>query len=466
MPFKDHFQTLRLSHRATPQQVQKAYYDRLKFFHPDYFQDDPPRRAIAETETKCLNEAFEVLGKPGERERYITEWQRHQSPQRPPERSLAVEQSLADARADLSMARLQLSELKSLLDQRDRDLEAANLGMRQGYQRVTHLQKAAQSFEERARELQARLLERDQDVHESQVRAQDLERQLNRLQTEVDEIREENLQARHALGERLTRLAEGEREAAERGRELDLFQRKRESPGARSARRDTEDRQADEVPTGQTPMDELRRALVAGEEALRLRQAQLDERAAEVRDLRQSASVADERLREQQSLLHDAARQMRSLQERLELAEATLRRHRATAPVGAETAATADAESQSEKAQLQELAAALAQRTEEARQAQAVADYQKERLRILESAQRGQSHTQTQRGIKGRIQVAVDRAAGSLSPERATTVLTSLMLALCVLAVTLVLLTVSFDLPALVSGLGRLGAALGGMAPR
>jgi hypothetical protein len=171
-------------------------------------------------------------------------------------------------------------------------------------------------------------------------------------------------------------------------------------------------------------------------------------------------------LREQQSLLHDAARQMRSLQERLELAEATLRRHRATAPVGAETAATADAESQSEKAQLQELAAALAQRTEEARQAQAVADSQKERLRILESAQRGQSHTQTQRGIKGRIQVAVDRAAGSLSPERATTVLTSLMLALCVLAVTLVLLTVSFDLPALVSGLGRLGAALGGMAPR
>ena len=466
MPFKDHFQTLRVSHRATPQQVQKAYYDRLKFFHPDYFQDDLPRRAIAETETKCLNEAFEVLGRPGERERYITEWERHQSPQRPPDRSLALEQSLADARSDLKMAQLQLSEFRSLLEQRERDLEAANLGVRQGYQRVTSLQEAAQSFQESARQLQARLLEKDLEVRQAQGRADGLERQVNRLQSEVEQVREENLKVQQAMGEQKSRLAEAERQVVERRQELDILQRKRESANERPARQETAGLPADAVPAGQTLLEDLRRAVAAGEEALRQRQAKLDERSSELADLRQSASLAHQRVREQQTLLDETARQMRSLKDRLEVAENDLGRRRVTAHAGAETAATTEAETQSQKAQLQELAAALTQRTEEARQAQELVESQEERIRILESAQRDPTRSETQRGVKGRIDVAADRAAGWLSPERATAILTGLMLALCAVAVTLVLLTVSFDLPALASGLGRLGSALGSMAPR
>ena len=82
MPFKDHFQTLRVPHRATSQQIQKAYYERLKFFHPDFFQDDPARHAIAETETKSLNEAYEAVATPAAREVYLREWERHHNPLR------------------------------------------------------------------------------------------------------------------------------------------------------------------------------------------------------------------------------------------------------------------------------------------------------------------------------------------------------------------------------------------------
>jgi curved DNA-binding protein CbpA len=465
MPFKDHFQTLRVSHRATLQQVQKAYYDRLKFFHPDYFQDDLPRRAIAETETKCLNEAYEVVGRPGERERYISEWERHQSLQRPPERSLALEQSLADARSDLKMARLELSELRSLLAQRERDLEAANMGVRQGYQRVTSLQEAAQSFQESARQLQARLLERDLEVRQGQGRADGLERQVSRLQTEVEQAREENSKIRQAAGEQKSRLADAERQVGETKRELDLLQRKGASANERPSRQEATALPLDEVLAGQTVIEDLRRSIAVGDEALRHRQADLDARSFEVLELRQSTSQARQQVREQQSLLDETARQMRSLKDRLQVAESELGRAHQRVHASAETAAP-EADSQSQKAQLQVLAAALAQRTEEARQAQAVLESQKERIRILESAKRGPARSEVRHGVRERVGVAVDRAAGWLSPKRATTVLTGLMLALCALAVILVLLTVSFDLPALASGLGRLGSALGGRSPR
>jgi curved DNA-binding protein CbpA len=465
MPFKDHFQTLRVSHKATLQQVQKAYYDRLKFFHPDYFQDDLPRRAIAETETKCLNEAFEVVGRPGERERYITEWERHQTLQRPPDRSLAVEQSLADARSDLKLVRLQLSELRATLEQRERDLEAANLGMRQGYQRVTSLQEAAQSFQESARQLQARLLDRDLEVRQVQGRADGLERQVSRLQTEVEQAREEGLQVRQALVEQKQRLADAERQAGETKRELDVLRRRREPTSERPVRQEIAGLTPDEVPARQSLLEELQRAATASEQALGLRQAELDERSLEVLKLRQSTALAQQQVREQGALLDETARQMRGLIERLQVAEGELGRLRQSAQAGAETAST-EVDSRSEKAQLQELAAALAQRTEEARQAQAVLESHKERIRILESVQRAQTRSESRRGVRERLDVAVESAAGWLSPRRATTILTGLMLALCALAVALVLLTVSFDLPALASGLGRLGTALGALTAR
>jgi curved DNA-binding protein CbpA len=466
MPFKDHFQTLRVSHRATPQQVQKAYYDRLKLFHPDYYQDDPSRRAIAETETKCLNEAYEVLGKPGEREQYITQWERHQIAQRPPERLLALERSLADARSDLSTARLQLSELKSTLDQRDRELEAANLGVHQGYQRVTHLQEAAQSFQEQARHLQDLVLERELELRNARIHTGELEAQLNRLQTEVEQSREDHLRSRQALREQQNRLTEAERELLERKLEMDRLHRDTVTSRDREAYQETVQRLEDAVSRGQALTDKLRGAVVSTEEALRVRQAELDGRTSEVQQLRQSASLGQDRVRDQQALLDKTALELRSLQGKLELAEAELRRNREPVPAGAETAEPADDEIRRQKEQIRALGEALTQRTEEARQAQQQVDSQIERLRSLEATEHNQTGRPPNGGVRHRFVFVVARATSWLSPQRATAIMSGLMLALCAVAVTLVLLTVSIDLPGLASGLGRAISAMAGQAPR
>ncbi len=460
MPFKDHFQTLRVSHRATPQQVQKAYYDRLKFFHPDYFQDDSPRRAIAEAETKCLNEAYEVLGKAGEREQYITEWERHQNPHRPTERSLALEQSLLDVRTDLNQARRQVSELKSTLVQRERELEAANLGVRQGYQRVTHLQEAAQTFQESARQLQAQLMERELELQQASGRAEGLERHVKRLQAEMDQAREDSLQARETVSNHQDRLAEAERNLAERQKEVERLRHM-------SALTDEREARADPTAVAQQA-EEWRSALAAAQESLRMGQALLAEKDSRVQQLGQSISSAEDRAQEQRALLEDSANEIRALKERLDQAESDLRRKRAAGPSVTQLPLIPETEAEAgqQKSQVQELAAALAQRTDEARQAHLRAEELEERLRALETAGKGDSQPAMKAGAGRRLTLGIDRAAGWLNPQRATTIMTGLMLALCAVAVTLVLLTVSVDLPALASGLGRLGPALSGLVSR
>jgi curved DNA-binding protein CbpA len=466
MPFKDHFQTLRVSHRATPQQVQKAYYDRLKLFHPDYYQDDPQRRAIAETEAKYLNEAFEVLGSPDERRQYITEWERHQDPARSPERRPAPEHSLADVKADLNKARLQVSELKLMLGQRDRELEAANLGVRQAYGRVNHLQDEAQHFETRARELQELLRERDLELQRAMGCAEDLERDLAHLQSESEQARQEALQARQESGEQQNRLAEAVRALAERKLESDDLQRSALSSRDRGADQQAVQRLKDELARKETLAETLRREVAAGEEALRLRQAQLDARTSEVMQLHESATLASQRAVKHESRLAQAALETRMLQERLAVAEGAARRDSGPVFARAEGVVPAEEDLQARWAQIRELGAALAQRTEEARQAQQQVGALEEKVRILAAARRDQTEFASMAGPERRQVVTDDRAAGWLTPQRATSILAGLMLALCAVAVTLVLLTVSIDLPALASGLSRLVPTLAGQAPR
>ncbi len=57
-PEKSYYDSLGIPPNAHPEQIKRAYRQQMKFFHPDVFPGSPE---IAESKSKELNEAYEVL---------------------------------------------------------------------------------------------------------------------------------------------------------------------------------------------------------------------------------------------------------------------------------------------------------------------------------------------------------------------------------------------------------------------
>ncbi len=442
MPFRDHFQTLRIPHHATALQIRKAYYERLKFFHPDFFENDPGRRAVAEIETKLLNEAYEVLGSGSERDRYQRDWERHQNPLRPPEQTLALERSLNEVKADLAEARHQVLNLQVLVDQRTRDLNAANQGMRQSHERMQQLQRSMETYQDSARQLESRLLERSLEVQQLQARSDAWYAQVRQMESMLSNYRQETLQSRQMLDEYRTRTTELDAALLERKVEAErLVGRLNRAEAELAAAGEDRPRQGElwGKPSGE--------ALAASRPA--------------IERLQQRLADAEERLGQQQSLLAEAGRQIQALRDRTQTAESELRLR---TPLAADSLVADDVKEElaRQQAQIRDLGVALACRTDEVHQARQQIELQQDRLRALEGAEGAQYARQ------GREPVARAGAQRTLTPEpwlserRAATILTGLLFALCVVAIALVWLTVSADSRDILAGLGRLGAALAG----
>lgn len=66
-PDQDYYTQLGIAHTATPEEIQQAYRQQAKLLHPDM---NPERREWATEQFQLLNEAYEVLSDPGERQEY------------------------------------------------------------------------------------------------------------------------------------------------------------------------------------------------------------------------------------------------------------------------------------------------------------------------------------------------------------------------------------------------------------
>lgn len=63
---KNHYQNLGLSPSATPDEIKKAYRKLAKVYHPDH----NPKRKSAEARFKLLQQAYDVLSDPEQRQQY------------------------------------------------------------------------------------------------------------------------------------------------------------------------------------------------------------------------------------------------------------------------------------------------------------------------------------------------------------------------------------------------------------
>ncbi len=64
---KNYYELLGVDPRATPEEIKKAYRERLKEWHPD---KNPLRREEAEEMTKVLNLAYGILSDPEQKKQY------------------------------------------------------------------------------------------------------------------------------------------------------------------------------------------------------------------------------------------------------------------------------------------------------------------------------------------------------------------------------------------------------------
>ncbi len=81
--FKDYYQTLGVSRSASPEDIKKAFRTMARKFHPDVAKD----KKTAEAKFKEINEAYEVLGDPGNRKKYDelgVNWKQGAQYQQPP----------------------------------------------------------------------------------------------------------------------------------------------------------------------------------------------------------------------------------------------------------------------------------------------------------------------------------------------------------------------------------------------
>src|ERR1051325_250127 len=77
--FKDYYKTLGLAREASQDDIRKAFRKLAREYHPDVAKD----KKKAEEKFKEINEAYEVLGDPAKRKKYVTlgaNWNRPEPP--------------------------------------------------------------------------------------------------------------------------------------------------------------------------------------------------------------------------------------------------------------------------------------------------------------------------------------------------------------------------------------------------
>lgn len=80
-PFVDHYAVLECSPSNTPEQLKKAYHEKLRLYHPD--KRPWSAGGYGEKVTQSLNEAWEALRFPALREAYDVIWHREKAPAAP-----------------------------------------------------------------------------------------------------------------------------------------------------------------------------------------------------------------------------------------------------------------------------------------------------------------------------------------------------------------------------------------------
>jgi curved DNA-binding protein CbpA len=467
MPFKDHFQTLRVSHRSTSQEIQKAYHERLKFFHPDFYETDPGRRAIAELETKSLNEAYEALAKDQDRERYLREWERHQNPPRPSVEPTTLDDALVQAKAEAASARERLAELQVTLDQRTRELEAARLQLRQGHERVQQAQHSLEAYQDNARRLEARLLECSVELEQLHNEAQSRQAQIRQLEDAVRGLTGAAQVSSSQAEAYRRRIQELETTVREQRLEIDRLQRERgASPGERMTRREpVAARNADALASALPESTAIAAGDAATSKGADARASQADCVEAVERELAAARLV----VQEQGTLLEEAARQLQTWQRRAQAAESELRTRRASASECDPDASQAQGAPGGQDGPAGGTRGESAEGGETVREAtlttSAEAGYVGRRAATT-FGQPNSAASDPSAGWRHHLTVGLDRAAAWFVPSRATAIVGVLLVALCGLALVLIVLTDLPDQQALRSTLGRVGAWFASVASR
>ena len=152
--FKDYFQILGIETTATAEDVRRAYRERMLFFHPDNYPKDPKRRAVAEEESRVINEAYEVLRDPVARENYTQLWHLfHNSPSAYLAAS-ELEERLSQTNQTVAQRNAELARLRAQAQQTAQELEKARRQAEQQKLRADALHKESAENRERLRATQ------------------------------------------------------------------------------------------------------------------------------------------------------------------------------------------------------------------------------------------------------------------------------------------------------------------------
>jgi hypothetical protein len=138
----------------------------MRFFHPDGHRDDPGRRAIAEAESKEINEAYKTLSDPLRREAYTQSWRLFQSSPQAYALSSELHQQLEQATGTLEQMQAELDRLRRDMARRDQQLRKATESASQQQTDAARWRAQAEALAIQVRALQAALERRKQDEAE------------------------------------------------------------------------------------------------------------------------------------------------------------------------------------------------------------------------------------------------------------------------------------------------------------
>src|SRR5688572_30273827 len=94
-------EVLGLGPNATKQQIDRAYRDLVKVWHPDRFESDPSLRLKAQEKLRELNAAYDALRRPGIPPRDPAPTARAQTPPTPPYERPAASETRSSRSGDL-----------------------------------------------------------------------------------------------------------------------------------------------------------------------------------------------------------------------------------------------------------------------------------------------------------------------------------------------------------------------------